>query len=170
MKELTIVGEASPAKTIIRASLDLSFEILDLLPEELNINNIGTTDLVIYVTKSVDERVFERLRIGHKLLILVSMTDSVNADLSISIAKFQNSVAEEILQGVRSIKEFIDQTNIFNLSDDHIKVLDLLMKGGSEKDNLKHLDFGRSKYFAIQKELRLVLGTHKNWQLALHAS
>jgi hypothetical protein len=63
MKKLTIVGEKSPAKAIIRASLDLSFEIIDLLPDELNINNIGTTDLVIYVTKLVDEQTFERLRI-----------------------------------------------------------------------------------------------------------
>jgi hypothetical protein len=170
MKELTIVGEASPAKTVLIASLDLSFHVVDLLPEELNINNIGTTDLVIYVTQSVDEQVFERLRIGHKSLILVSATDLANTDLFILIANFQNSVTQEVLEGVRSIKEFIDRLSILNLSKDHLKVLDLLMAGGSEEDNLKHLDFGRSKYFAIQKELRLFLGTHKNWQLGLRVS
>jgi hypothetical protein len=170
MKELTIVGVASPAKTVVRSSLDLCLDILDLLPEDLNINNIGTTDSVAYITESVDEQTFERLRIGHKSLILISSADCGNADMFISIANFQNSVTEEILEGVRSIKEFVDRSNIANLSEDHLKVLDLLIRGGSERDNLRHLDFGRSKYFAIQKELRLVFGIHKNWQLAFHAS
>jgi hypothetical protein len=108
--------------------------------------------------------------IGHKSLVLVSTTNLLNTDSFTPIEYFQNSVAEEILQGVRSIKEFVARSNILNLSEDHVKVLDLLLKGGSEVDNLKHLDFGRSKYFAIQKELRLFLGTHKNWQLSRYVS
>jgi hypothetical protein len=170
MQKITIVGNDSAAKILLRSSLDLGFDILDLLPEELNISNIGSADWVIYVTESVDKQTFERLRIGHKSLILVSAKDRSNTDLFIPITNFQNSATEEILEGIRSINEFFVRSSIANLSEDHKKVLDLLIAGGSEGENLEHLDFGRSKYFAIQKELRIVLGTHKNWQLVLRAS
>jgi hypothetical protein len=110
MKELTIVGEISPAKTILRSSLDLSFCIKDLLPRELNVGNIGTTDSVIYIAESVDEQVFERLRIGYKSLILVSVQDVKSADLYLPIANFQDFLCEKILEGVRLIKDFSDRS------------------------------------------------------------
>jgi hypothetical protein len=170
MKEVTIVGEISPAKTILRSSLDLTFCVKDLLPKELNVGNIGTTDLVVYIAESVDEKVFERLRISHKSLILVSAEDAENTDLYIPIANFQNFLTEKILEGVRLIKDFSDRSIISNLSEDHLRVLNLLTAGGSEEDNLKDLGFGRSKYFTIKKELRIYLGANKNWQLAVQAS
>jgi hypothetical protein len=170
MKELTIVGEISPAKTILRSSLDLSFCIKDLLPRELNVGNIGTTDSVIYIAESVDEQVFERLRIGYKSLILVSVQDVKSADLYLPIANFQDFLCEKILEGVRLIKDFSDRSIVSDLSEDHLRVLNLLTAGRSEEENLKDLGFGRSKYFAIKRELRIYLGANKNWQLAVQAS
>jgi hypothetical protein len=170
MQKITIAGKDSDAKSVLISSLDLSFQIKNLLPEELNISNIGAADVVIYVTDLIDIHTFERLRIGHKSLILISAVDRSDTDFFIPIANFRNSITEEILQGIRSIKEFIVQSSIANLSEDHKKVLDLLIAGGSEGEHLKHLDFGRSKYFAILRELRLVLGTQKNWQLVLHSN
>jgi hypothetical protein len=170
MQKITIVGKDSDARIVLISSLDLSFQIKTLLPEQLNISNIGTADFVIYVTRSIDTQTFERLRIGHKSLILISAVDRSNTDLFIPITNFQNSVTEEILEGIRSIKEFVVRSSIANLSEDHKKVLDLLIAGGSEGEHLERLDFGRSKYFAIQKELRILLGTQKNWQLVLRAS
>jgi hypothetical protein len=169
MKKLTIVGSTSPEKIIIRTSLDLAFEILDLLPEQLSISNIGTTDSVVYITDLVDDRTFERLRLGHKSLILISTTKSPNADLSIQIADFQ-SVTDKILKRVRLISEFVNLNTGRDLSEDHKKLHKLIIERRSPEYIMNTLGIRKTKYFAMEKELRLLLGVEKNWQLSHLAS
>jgi hypothetical protein len=169
MKKITIVGSTSPEKIIIRASLDFAFGILDLLPEQLNINNIGTTDAVVYITDLVDDRTFERLRIGHRLLILISTTKLTNTDLFIQIADFQ-SVTDKILKRVRLIKEFVDLNTGRELSEEHKKLHKLIIERRSPQYIMDTLGIRKTKYFAMEKELRLLLGVEKNWQLSHLAS
>jgi hypothetical protein len=172
MKKITIVGATSPAKIVIRTALDLVFDIVDLLPDELSLNNIGTNDLVIYIAELVDEQTFERLRIGHKSLILVSTAESelLNADFFIQSADLQSSDTEKILEGIRSIKEFIDRSTVVELSDDHKKLYDLLKEKRSEKYIRDTLGIGRTKYYEDRKYLRLLLGADNNGQLPYIAS
>ncbi len=171
MKKITIVGAASPAKIVIRTALDLSFDVLDLLPEELSINNIGTTDLVIYIGESVDEQVFERLRIGYETLILVSTaeSESLDADFFIQSCDFQKSDIEKIIEGNRSMKEFIDKSTWTELSEEHKKFLAVLregeLEGRSHKENMIRLGIGKTKYKGLQKELKTLLGAGKNYQI-----
>jgi hypothetical protein len=171
MKKITIVGAASPAKIVIRTALELSFEVLDLLPEELSINNIGTTDLVIYVAELVDEQVSERLRIGYKSLILVSIAESevLDADFFVQSCDFQSSDIEKILEGTRSMKEFIDKSTWVELSQEHEKFLAVLregeLEGRSHKENMIRLGIGKTKYKGLQKELKMLLGAGKNYQI-----
>jgi hypothetical protein len=169
MQKITIVGNDSTAKTIVRSSLDLVFEILDLLPEQLSINNIGTTESVVYITDLVDDRTFERLRIGHKSLILISTTKSTNTDLFIQIADFQ-SVTDKILKRVRLIKAFVDLSTGRELSEEHKKLHKLLIERRSPEYIMNTLGIRKTKYFAMEKELRLLLGVEKNWQLSHLAS
>jgi hypothetical protein len=165
MKKLTIVGSPSSTKMIIRTSLDLIFEVTDLLPGELTIYNIGTTDTVIYIAELVDDRTLERLRLGHKSLILVSNAKSRVEDFFVKLQDFQNPDLQKILEGIRSIKEFIEQSSIIELSEDYQRIYDLLKEKRSEKYICDALGIGRTKYYEVQKYLRLLLGANNNSQL-----
>lgn len=168
MRKITVVGEDSAAKNAVIVSLNSTLEVTRLLPEEVSVNNIGDTDLVIYVTESQpDQKILERLRIGYKLLILISKAKSIICDLFVSITIFQNLAMKGAFREIQSLRDFINRfySDKSRLSDVQRSVISQLSKSSSEEEALSTLSISRRTYYAILSELRSLYGVSKNWQL-----
>jgi hypothetical protein len=168
MQKITVVGKDSAARTAVIIALNSNFKINDLLPEEVSVNNIGDADLVIYVTElQPDPKILERLRIGYKLVILISKAKSIICDLSISIAIYQDLAMKGVLKEIQSLRDFIDRfySNKLGLSDIQRSVISQLSKSSSEEEALSTLAISRRTYYVILSELRSLYGVSKNWQL-----
>jgi hypothetical protein len=168
MRKITVVGKDSAVKNAVIVSLNATFQVTGLRPDEVNVNNIGDTDLVIYVTESQpDRQIFELLCAGHGALILISRVKLIGTDLFVSIAKFQDFATKEFLKEIQSLRDFIDRfySNKPGLSDVQQLVISQLSKSSCEKEALSNLPISRRTYYMILSELRALYGVSKNWQL-----
>jgi hypothetical protein len=168
MQKITVVGKDSAAKNAVIVSLNSTFQVTDLRPDEVSVNNISDTDLVIYVTDSQpDQQIFERLRAGYRALILISRVKLIGSDLFISIANFQNFATKGFLKEIQSLRDFVDRfySDKPGLSDVQQLVISQLSKSSCEKEALSNLPISRRTYYIILSELRSLYGVSKNWQL-----
>jgi hypothetical protein len=168
MQKITVVGADSAAKTAVIIALNSTFEVTNLLPEEVNFNNIGETDLVIYVTElQPDRKLFERLRKGYRGLILISKAKLMTCDLFLSVVNFQSFPAKGVFKEIQLLRDFIIRffSNREGLSDIQRSVISQLSKSSSEEEALSTLSISRRTYYVILAELRSLYGVSKNWQL-----
>jgi hypothetical protein len=168
MQKITVVGTDSAAKNAVVIALNSTFKVTNLLPEEVSANNIGETDLVIYVTESqLDRKLFDHLRRGYRGLILISKAKLMTCDLFLPVVNFQSFAAKGIFKEIQSLRDFISRffSNKVGLSDIQRSVISQLSKSSSEEEALSTLSISRRTYYVILAELRSLYGVSKNWQL-----
>jgi hypothetical protein len=168
MQKITVVGESSAAKNAVIISLNSTLKIIDFLPEEVSTNNVGETDLVIYVTElHPDRQIFERLRTVYGGLILISRTKLRRSDFYLSDVNFHSLATKEVLKEIQSMRDFIDKffSSRAELNDIQLSVINQLFEGSGEREVLSALSISRRTYYSILSELRSLYGVSKNWQL-----
>jgi hypothetical protein len=167
MKRILIVGKDSQTKATLAVLLSSTFEVKNLLTEPLSANNIGATDLVIYVADGKpDQQIFERLRWRYKSLILISTIKLPNCDLFIPIKLFQGASPQRIAKGTQLIKDLFYQSSTVDFTEDQEEVWYQLANGLSDEENIYALSIGRTKYFIILAQLRVLFNVRKNWELS----
>jgi hypothetical protein len=78
MKKITVVGTDSAAKTAVIIALRSNFKVIDLRPEQIDIKNINSAGLVVYVDEEPDQHNIRRLNFNSRSLILQSQSRSLN--------------------------------------------------------------------------------------------
>jgi hypothetical protein len=166
MKKILIVGKDSQAKSTLAVSLNSIFDVTNLLPEQITIDKIFDTDLVIYVTEGqIDNQILERLRWSGKLIALMSTAKSTAFNLFLQIKPFCDINPEGISRGIQLVKDFFYQSITATFTEDQQEVWDQLANGLSDDENIYALSIGRTKYFIILAQLRMMFDVKKNWQL-----
>jgi hypothetical protein len=166
MKKILVVGKTSQAKASLVISLNSIFDITNRRPEQLTTDDVVLNDLVIYVTnEQIDRQIFERLRWSGKPIALMAAKKSRAFHPFLQIKPFGETNPEGISKGVQLIRDFFYQSITETFTEDQEEVWEQLGYGLSDDENIYALSIGRTKYFIILAQLRMMFDVKKNWQL-----
>jgi hypothetical protein len=171
MKNLPIVGNDSPAKVIIFASMQNYLgNTINLSVSEFFSKEVGSYQVFIYIAdEEPDLMIINRLRTFGKLVILIAARD-ISSDLFIHVAAFENCVGA--LLALQKIVGFLKKLGAGSrsippsgLNEIHWQALDLYCAGKSEAEMISALHVSKTKLYLVLANLRQAYGVDKNRQL-----
>jgi hypothetical protein len=171
MKNLPIVGNDSPAKVIIFASMQNYLgNTINLSVSDFFSKDVESYQVFIYIAdEEPDVMIINRLRAFGKLVILIAARD-ISSDLFIHVAAFENCVGA--LLALQKIVGFLKKVGAGSrsglpseLSEIHWQVLDLYCAGKSEAEMMSALHVSKRKLYSVLVNLRQAYGVDKNRQL-----
>jgi hypothetical protein len=168
MQKITIVGNDSAAKNALMIALDPIGRVIDLQPEQITKDNISP--ISIYVDKDPSQQVIDALEASPKFILVAKNNNSYSnfgIGLFIPIKIFQTFGNREAITYIRLIREYINRSDSRRpkLDENQRRVFNQLAKNLLDQENCDALAMGRSNYFVVIKQLKILYGVDDKWRL-----
>jgi hypothetical protein len=163
--QITVVGKDSAAKNAVMIAFDPIGRIIDLQPEQLTKDSINP--IAIYVDKDPIDSLVASLGTSAKFVLIAKNNSHLNTGLFIPIRIFHSFGNKEAITYTRIIREYIYRSDSRRpkLDENQQRVFDQLAKNLSDQENCDDLAMGRSNYFVVIKQLKILYGTDDKWRL-----
>jgi hypothetical protein len=167
MQKITVVGKDSLAKKAVMLALDSIGRIIDLQPEQITKDN--RNPISIYVDEDPSQQVIASLETSAKFILVAKNKSHSNTGTSlfIPIKIFQNFETREAVIYIRLITEYIKRSDSRRpkLDENQQRVFDQLAKNLPDQKNCDALAMGRSNYFVVLKQLKILYDIDDKWRL-----
>jgi hypothetical protein len=163
--QITVVGKDSTAKNAVIMALDPIGRIIDLQPEHFTKDSINP--VAIYIDKEPNASLVASLVASAKFILIAKNNSHLNTGLFIPIRVFQSFGNREAIAYVRLIREYINRSDTQQpkLDENQQRVFNQLAANLSDQENCDALAMGRSNYFVVIKQLKILYGVDDKWRL-----